>query len=206
MIVKNYLIIIMVIIGNVKLFSQDSFSSHFPKNHFAIQYQIEDFLKISDFSNGVFSIKYLLNNTNQIRVGVSFGYSNGDRNQILNGVEYEDNSFGTKLSAQYLFNVSTFNNVILYSGGGPYFEYSLSEFTYKEIIEPIRKGNRKYIYYGLDFVVGVEWFINNNFSLSLENGFNVYHSSSSQTNINDFEEKHFGISGNQVKLGLAVFF
>lgn len=204
--VKNFLIIIIVIIGNIKLFSQDSLSSYFPKNHFALQYQIEDFLKISDFSNGIFSIKYLLNNSNQIRFGVSFGYLNGDRNQILNKLEYEDNNFSTKVNMQYLFNVRSFNYIILYTGGGPYFEYNFNEFTYKDINEPKKKGHRKYINYGLDFIVGVEWFINHNFSLSLENGLKVYHNSKSQTNISDYEEKYFGISGNQIKLGLAVFF
>lgn len=207
---------ILLICININLVAQDSTQQSFPGNHYALQFQIKESFSISEFNGGIVSGKYLLNNLDQIRIGLYLGVS--DDNSISGTEKRESNSYSFLIHSQYLLKISSFHDIIFYSGGGPYLGYSSSEMstTYGYGVPDITTSKTtvesETIEYGFSFAIGTEWFLKNNLSLSLEYGFSFgnkiredYVSDDIQRN-KMYDGSSFRLVRDEIKFGVSFYF
>ncbi len=195
-----------------------------------IQFQIENFLKLSKFDNYTFSYRYLLNSNSGLRFGVSPVFINTEDvfTQIIDSTVANesdiDNISQIKFSVQYLTNIVHYKKFSFLIGAGPFISYSIKKKTNNTPTKLYNINyvfNSEYLSYGLEIVSGVEYRLAENVILSGEYSLSIFSLQSDYSKIEskiyneenreitfrkDGKTNSFFIKGNSVNLGLAIFF
>jgi len=165
---------------------EDSSRFVFPK--FSLQLRIVDFLQFSDFQGASVSFKYHFNNPSALRIGIGFSAnkSNTDirsytleTDSLLGKNSEEDARYYTRIYAQYIIYPKIYSTIKFYVDAGPSYSWSnsISEDTYWDSDSgkslPYRDYSYNYKTFGLDFVMGVEWFFAQKMSLLLDYSFSI---------------------------------
>ncbi len=198
---KNVLMgIIIFCLINQNGFSQDSSKNSLKQSMFALQFQIGNNFTLESFQGSTLSFKYQILDESAIRVGFSIS-SYVETSREENFIEKpREKSIELTINAQFIQYLKTFEDISLYTGGGPKFYdryYTLGDF-----------GHEKIWSLGLDGILGAEWFFKKNMSLSAEYGISIVywvsemvdpsstskHSKRKNININDNNMLKFGIS------------
>jgi len=189
---------------------------------FALQFQITDNFQLSNFQGTVISGKYHFSKRDAIRLGLEISMSDTEtevtvKNLDTNYVDQladESNGFGFILNCQYIHYIRGTEDISLFGGVGPYFQYYNSnnkrDIVEDEIERSLEAETNRYAI-GADLLIGVEWWFHKYMSLSAEYGLKFSYYSSEIINKDDSRESisestSFNISGNHVKFGIAVYF
>ena len=142
----------------------------------ALQFQIDRYFTLSDFQGGTISGKYHFSNSSALRFGVTLGYEAKDVNIYSKEVysdtteieEYDgDISSSTiQLNLQYLHYLEVQNSISAYFGAGIYYLMSPES----ENITDYRIYDFERSSYGLNLLIGVEWFVRSNIGIHAEYG------------------------------------
>ncbi len=203
-----YFFLFLLVFANKEIYSQDSLKANFPTNHFAILFQVEDLLEITSLYNGVLSVKYLFKNADQLRLSISFGLSKYESDNTLFSKEINDKTYHFSTYAQYLFSITSYYDFLLFTGGGPFFGYYYQDVFSLESGNNLSIGYRKFIDFGISFIIGIEWFLRKNLSLSIESGFALSYLKESKysSTSNDYIDQHYNIKESGTRLGIALYF
>jgi len=160
-----YSIAILLITINSS-FGQDSSKTKNCTLKHGIQFQINDFLNLSNFNDFTFSYRYLLNESSGLRISFLTRYYNdsSEGNLLDDTLSYympsNNYSHDLKLSIQYLTNVISHNDFSLLFGSGLSASYVKSDRIYERIRTDYFRSAKKYregLGYGIDIIIGVEY-------------------------------------------------
>ena len=217
---------ITIILLSIQSFAQDSTLIKLDK-HFALQFQLGDNFKLTNFDGYTFSGKYHLSKF-AIRAGILAGTYNMETNvpyftadTLSSNIEEEDHGINIRINLQGLYYLSVYKDVAAYVGGGPFFSFykqnTTAFYNRSSPEKKIKKENVTEI--GLTALIGVEWFVKENIGLSAEYGidFSNYHStndrisepingSNTPKTISTTEYKMFKVIANSAKLGIVIYF
>ncbi len=151
------------------------------KGKYALQFQIADNFQLSGFQGSTFSGKYHFSESSAFRLGVSIG--SRDRNEDVTKIEYIGDSLKTKfpggtessdknvtVSFEYMQTVRNFDDISFYYSVGPRISYLKRFYRYDRPYGENEYDSRNQEEYHIGFSagVGIEWFLKNNLSLSVE--------------------------------------
>lgn len=212
---------ILCILFSQTIFAQTEDEEIDLNGRYALQFQVTDLLQFTDFQGGVISGKYHFNENFALRFGTEIDLSNADRttenkqinpaSEVEQTLQEDQFNIGIHLQLLFLHDVSS-PNIFLYYGGGPFIGY-YSETNERESqsgeLLTNYKSERTSKSYGVNAVLGVEWFFMKSMSLSLEYNTGIALNKSDINENNDGvkssrTEEIFNIRTNQVKLGLSI--
>jgi len=187
---------------NQSSYSQDSTKNSLKESKFALQFQIGTNFTLKDFQGSTLSFKYQIFDESAVRVGFSISSSVETYREENHIEEPKQNYFDITLNAQFIKYLKTFEDISLYTGGGPRF--------FSEYYTSLPSGYHKYWSLGLDGILGVEWFFKKNMSLSAEYGISIVYW---VTDINDpsstskfYNTKRINIGdNNMLKFGISIY-
>ena len=123
-------------------------------------------------------------------------------------------SFGFTINAQYIRYLTITDDIALFCGAGPFFNFF--DQTAERIVnfegnEILRKSTRNTYTIGLDMLLGVEWWFDKQMSLSSEYGLRFSYRSSEDKFSDDVSEakasiNSLNITDNNIKFGITVYF
>ncbi|MBD3223324.1 MAG: hypothetical protein GF313_01235 [Caldithrix sp.] len=219
-----------------QLAAKGSDSTRFEFKSYALQLAMTDLGDFNSFQGSLISIKYHFSNRWAIRIGVGFDadartyqrqQSIDQMDSIYYDFEDELNDRTLRMISQIVYYVRPQATLKLFTGLGPYFEYSrtrldnkkrqLDEKYYGNVYLD-RERNRTAL--GLSAVYGLEWFFSRQMSLTAEYGFRLYYFEEDEssrlkryyTNIDDYveytENASQGWRMNDIGLlvGLSLYF
>lgn len=203
-------VILLVFLTASNCFSQDSLN-------FGIQFQIEDNLSLSDFQGKFLSAKYQITEKSGIRFGI--GYIFDEKNVITDNSAFTSSSWSKKsnkdisdyhfqFNLQYLHNYKIKSNARLFVGFGPFFGYTSSNEYLSETGRDTTRTDRSV---GIKVIIGVEYFLAKNLSLSGEYnpsfGYYSFISKVKQASSVDrrTETKGFQAKNENIKFGICVY-
>ncbi|MBZ0198551.1 MAG: hypothetical protein K8H86_01700 [Ignavibacteriaceae bacterium] len=196
------------------------------KNHFALQFQLGDNIRLTSFEGFTISGKYHLSKF-AIRAGIEAGNFNTKSNNrnftadtLTSSTEEENHGINIRINLQGLYYFNVYKDVAAYTGGGPFFAFykrnKTAYYNYSSPEKKIQKENSTEI--GLTALIGVEWFVKENIGLSAEYGINFsnYHmtidlisepinGSNTPKTFNSAEYKIFQVYANSAKLGIVIY-
>jgi len=186
--------------------AQDSCKNKSSELKHGIQFQITDFLNITNYRGYTFAYRFLLNDRSGLRFGfkVNYGGQEDDRLIKSNDMEYdapyETSELNIKLSAQYLSSILTYDHFSFILGGGPFiliFDNKSESFSAGEDYVQEYTRNENGLSYGIDLIAGVEYKLTKNVIISGESGiyFGIYNSEYERIEILMYEDE----SRNQIK-------
>ncbi len=206
--------ILPILLFNFIYAQPDSASGYLTDGTFSIQFQITDNFSIKDFQGALFSVKYLLTNRSALRFGLGTDYifAENTRDQAAT-VVLEEETFSLQVTGQYLYHV-TENQLSLYTGAGPHFEYywrsritTAQPIAQSEFQETGRNQFSRYGF-GLNAVLGGEYFVTEYLSLMAEYGFLVQYRYGKVADkiAGDNKLKEYRFEPVQVKFGFSLNF
>ena len=216
-----FLLAVVFFSSAIATFGQTTETNNKDVKKFAVLFQVNDFLSFSGFDGATFSGEYFFNEKSGLRIGVSTAYANSDLstssfvNDTLQSSEPGNrDQIKIGFSAIFVRNIIEKNNFSFFAGAGISYSYSKSN---SEDIDWTGKENNDYSLraFGVPFVAGVEWFVKDNISLSLEYGvsLNYQKEERTQTRISDSNNvrnysvnKSYEMDTENIKMGLAVYF
>ncbi len=223
--IKKSFFLVLFIISYSYLFSQDSTKTNSVSERFALQFQIDQNFTLSNFQGSVFSGKYNFNKNLAVRVGLSIMGSSSDNttdnfydNTLEENSKTDQSVFSTKIATQLLYYLARFNDVSFYLGGGPFYHYwnaTNENNTLRNDMPIFSKTERTMKGFGVESVLGVEWFVKDNISLSSEYGFEFRSTDREEKNENRTNEisnnnnlngSSVAFNASTVKFGLSVYF
>lgn len=190
-------------------------SSHLHDKGWAIQFSLQTgsggFLPgVSPFQGSLLSLKYQLNPTRAVRVGLkaNFQLSDNDADNLGTSSDSRNKSTGVDLEiiTQYLFYASRYERSYFFVGIGPTFQFAYSKSTQSSLNSEVTYRNSSYGG-GLSAALGAEYFPLNWLSLSCEYRGTLKYvlgSSSSPSQKSTFST--FRADGEGVRLGSTVYF
>jgi hypothetical protein len=204
------------------IFSQTTSHLDSLEGKFALQFQITENFSLSNFQGTVFSGKYNFSNRDAIRVGISVSFSDSKSDgtntrpdtNLVNTSSNDANRFNIVLNAQYLYSLTSINDIGFFIGLGPFLKYENNRYeqisTYEQNSD-VRIETSKYYGVGLDVISGVEWMFNKSMSLSAEYGLRCIYLSGEVVDDREVyrherNESNFYITGDNVKFGISVYF
>ena len=195
--------------------------------NYALLFQVQQNLSLSNFSGMVISGKYRISSTSAIRAGIGFlaNMQNfNDREQYNPSSGTSDWDLRTRNSRQwmitgkmqYILGLKKAKNINIYLGGGPGLGFSKSTASrdYSDSYGSVDSYSYEtsYWFVSLEAIFGAEWYFTRNMSLSAEYNFAYKYSTSKSSTINgtlgDSRDVNYFYSfgGNAVLLGLSVYF
>ncbi len=228
-----YLIIIgMVALPSVTSYAQDAHHS-LVDGSWALQFRIGEDFTLSSFEGMNLSVKKHLKSHHALRFGIDFG---GDNIKLTDELDDDTQSLSAEatekahyllLSAHYLFYPRSTKAVHVFFGAGPFFGLLMQNQdsgaqdldTDPSQEDRVSEMELDSWMLGASFIIGVEWFVKKEISLTAEYGtsFSYAHSRIqremeglvdqemiSQTTTRDVS--HYKFEANQVKFGVSVYF
>jgi len=192
---------------------------------FALQFQINENFRLSDFQGTTFSGKYHLGKKEAIRLGISLGFvdQQGDMEQIYFDndstlqSDFNQNHFMIGIRIQYIRYFMNTNDICFYGGTGPVLTYEnteQTEFRYPPVDYEIEHLANVFSV-GFNLLAGVEWIFTENMSLSAEYGilFSYNNVEQTYTRPSPTEPKKsrvnsdsFSINADHINFGISVYF
>ena len=224
---KNYTTIIISVLTLFVFIStisaQEEEKTKLPVGHYSLMFQFGSNLNFTSFEGSAISLKRIVSKNAAIRIGFSPAYANTDSDEInsTDQTKTKDNTitanqYGMSLNALYLFYNEGYKDVFFYFGSGP----ELSYFTGKteqiyNIPDGLNNSKNEEERWGIGLlgVVGTEWFVTENISISGEYSIKLNYSHSSQSTTNppstfkrEISNSSLNLTGNGVKIGLSMYF
>ncbi len=219
----SILILVLLFTFTVNSFAQTDTSKIDLNGKWALQFGISHSFTLTNFDGATFSGKYHFTNNSAIRIGVTLGYN--DKDKEISGTnilpdttkiyDYDGNlsSANIRIALQYLHYLEMTKSISSYYGAGLYY------FTrpYDENLEDYRLEKISYFGYGFDLLMGVEWFATSSIGVNAEYGLSFGYSYKEVTSertytYNDEKSKRysnesgFALYSQRVKFGLSVYF
>lgn len=189
---------------------------------FALQFQINENFRLSNFQGTVLSGKYHFSTRDAVRLGVSLSFSDSEGEVSSNVLDttnvntnkIENSGFGITLNTQYIRYIKGTDDISLFVGVGPFINYLTSTSTGENRVkQPAEKykDTRDHYTLGMDLLVGVEWWFHKYMSLSAEYGMKFMYSSRENTIEQGVlkqtsSENYFRITANSINFGITVYF
>ncbi len=189
---------------------------------FALQFQINENFRLSNFQGSTLSGKYHFSTRDAIRLGLSISFSDSDGEVSSNALDtinvitntIDNSSYGITVNTQYIRYIKGTDDISFFVGGGPFIVYSTStsnrEIREKQPVEKYKSTRDSYTF-GIDLLLGVEWWFHKYMSLSAEYGMKFMYSS--RETINELgvvrrklSENFFRITANSINFGITVYF
>lgn len=205
-------------------------------NKWAIQFQIGDNFSLKPFNGMGLAGIYRITHSSALRAGIRLNSRVGDfdmNREELSAIHSENSDdsnideYGIRILAEYLWYHSVVNDISLFYGCGPVFQYARTDGRnhgtrqYGNLITKY-KGKREGFRWstGLSGACGVEWFILKNLSLTGEYNLSAeyerykFDETSSETDSYGTTVQRsvastgstFSIYSGYVKLGLSIYF
>ena len=193
------------------------------KGKYALQFQISNNFNLTNFQGSTFSGKYHFGCKSAVRLGLSLDFGDVEQDATTNQYDtvnvatnnIEQNSFSMTIRTQYIRYFIGTDEVAFYGGTGPFVNYSTltreSKLTGSNDDRHLKETSDSFSI-GLDLILGVEWFLSENMSLSAEYGLNFsYRTRTREYNTDDIistnsDETLYNISGNNINFGISVYF
>ncbi len=189
---------------------------------FALQFQINSYFKLSDFQGSTLSGKYHFSTRDAVRLGLMLEFSDSDIEASSNlldtinvGTSNIDNSsFGITINTQYIRYIKGTDDIAFFIGGGPFITYSTTtsngEIRGEDPVEKYKRSDDFYSF-GVDLLLGIEWWFHKYISLSAEYGMKfTYRSRESIAEQGvlrqETTDNYFRITANSINFGLTVYF
>jgi len=225
---KIQLSTILALFISLSIFAQEIEQPIDLTGKWALQFQIDHYFTLDDFQGGTFSGKYHLSNSSAFRLGVSYS-SETDEQDEKQTLKFSDETETVNkndireydvigFNLQYLYYTKIVNSISMFLGAGVNYETSLSnrkgtttreDFTGTDIYETSYSG------YGIDLLIGVEWFVRSNIGISAEygskyrsieyEGTDSYSSGDESISV-DYEGTESGFEYDRVKFGVSIYF
>lgn len=189
---------------------------------FALQFQITDNFTLSDFQGTILSGKYHFSKRDAIRLGVMLEFADSELESEVSRLDTIDtdeskedlSSIGFTINAQYIRYLTITNDIALFCGAGPFinfFDRTAERIINYEGNEVVRKSTRNAYTFGLDMLLGAEWWFHKQMSLSAEYGLKFSYRSSEDNFSDDVTEakatiNSFFVTDNNIKFGITVYF
>ena len=195
------------------------------KGKYALQFRITENFTLSSFQGAIFSGKYCFTDYSSIRLGVSVSSSTFDDEASQNSLNSQNNvsiitdsngeetAYNYGFSLQYIYNLKATEDILFFTGFGPFFNLRNSE---KEIINsrtPTAYTNnsnssrtQKTTSIGVEALCGIEWFVKSNISISAEYGigFSYNHTKSDETRFENDTNSSVTLSSNSTRNSYLV--
>lgn len=229
---KFYISILIVFscftIGNVygqeKNTRDSTKTTSLQKGKFALQFQITENFKLSDFQGALISAKYHFSPKSAIRFGVGLGADFTETDQLQkfvpNGDDSDDPFFWKKelminTVFQFIYYLNAIKNPCFFIAIGPKFNYSRSKEMHgvkppKERLPDIRTSSKTYgLGFGAVLNLGTELFIRKNVSLQAEYGVQYVYEYRKHTTLvpssNNYTYERHTFHPSKVKFGISLY-
>ena len=229
---KCLIIIWMVTLPNLASHAQDAQHS-LTDGAWALQFRIGEDFTLRSFEGMNLSVKKHLKSNHAVRFGIDFG---GDNIKLMDELDNDSQSLSAqatekahflRLSAHYLFYPRAAKSIEVFFGAGPFFGvlmHNAESGSQDMNTDPLQEDralemDRDSWTLGASFIIGVEWFVKKEISLTAEYGtsFSYTHSridrveegmvdqdANSQTTSSEIS--HYKFEANQVKFGVSIYF
>lgn len=186
----------------------------------ALQFQVDDFLRLSSFRGASISVKKHTSDNGAWRLGIGLGYGNGNekRTDLVADTVYRDtdnDSYSFDISLERLFYGYVAERSGMFVGLGPAIGFGgyNAENPYRR--EEIESDSFNA---GLRMTAGFEWFPTKRMSLTVEYDLRLYYLYNKTTSLRFSEEtgeltvgletesKSFRATSDNVLIGLSVYF
>lgn len=199
------LIVLLVCLGLLNpSFGQDSTQNSLKRGKFALQFQLDGNFTLKPFQETSFSGKYLITDLSAIRAGIQFSNSVDVESKIDDKDTTKQSSLNIKINAQYIYYLSVVDDICLYTGSG--LSYGRDLYTNGSYYEEQDSWS-----IGLSGIIGMEWFVKKNISLSGEyslvlNYYDNYYKGPDRNQIIERHIKKVSLSSyNQFKIGVSLY-
>jgi hypothetical protein len=132
----------------------------------------------------------------------------------VNTSNIDNSSFGITVNTQYIRYIKGTDDISFFIGGGPFINYSTTtsngEIREKDPVEKYTRTDDSYSW-GMDLLLGVEWWFHKYMSLSAEYGMKfMYRSRESIVEQGvlrrETTDNYFRITANSINFGITVYF
>ena len=219
----SILISILLLTFTLNSFAQTDSSQIDLKGKWALQFQITSGFTLNEFQGGTFSGKYHFTNNSAIRFGLTSRYVSKD-NELSQTIIYPDttsksdhdgelSSNAIEIALQYLHYFEMSNSISAFCGAG------LNYYTspYSNELKDLKVETKTNFGYGLNLLMGVEWFVRSNIGINAEYGIRFgysYEEYASERTYSYNDEKRlsyskssgFALYSPRVKFGLSIYF
>jgi hypothetical protein len=185
-------------------FGQDSTQNSLKQGKFALQFQLDGSFTLKPFQETSFSGKYHITDLSAIRAGIQISNSVDVESKINDKDTTKQSSFNIKINAQYIYYLSIVDDICLYTGSG--LSYGRDLYTNGGDYHDADSWS-----IGLSGIIGMEWFVKNNISLSGEyslalNYYDNYYKGPDRNQIVERHIKKVAINSyNQFKIGVTLY-
>ena len=216
-------------------FAQDDNEQINLTGKWALQFQITENFTLSNFDGMAFSGKFHFSNNSAIRTGIDFiTYSNEYEyshenvlpdSSIFTNHSSERGETSIKINLQYLHYNNISNSISMFVGAGLSFLASptyLRDVNNTNFLEKVTVNNSGY---GVDLIIGVEWFVRSNIGISAEYNSGYLYQKSKTTFtlyeedniVDEINEENYlqqstttrtssSFNNHRVKFGVSVYF
>ncbi len=199
----------------------------------ALQFQITDFIRLSNFQGLMLSGKYHFSNRSAVRTGVNLSFSDMnmederlqyspiENDMVRNFLDIKRRTTSVTIYTQYVYYSSASSRLHVYYGAGPFYELTYQtedrETVSQSVITVTSTSDQSSWAVGANGVLGVEWFFTSGMSLLGE-----YSNAISYSDVNNetIEKDGEGVvrvernitsnnvvfRANNVRFGLSVYF
>ncbi len=220
-------VLFLLLFSAFNLKAQDSTLIKIDK-HFALQFQANGLFDFTNFNNYGFAGKYHSGNF-AVRLGFEINRKDTDedykyekQDTLFGKKSFEEINSGLGFFAEGLYYFNLFDHFAAYTGAGLFARFEKIKYGYPSaydvLLEDRYENESKE--YGVNLLIGTEWFVRNNIGLSLEYGIRIAKTSESYMSYDEYQEsngtilkyrreietKGFSIYQSSVKLGVAVYF
>lgn len=180
----------------------------------ALQFAINPNLDVASFSGSTLSIKRQFSSTQSLRVGLTLEGRFEDRTEenpqrATRPTEDEQDFQSYRIEGLYISHIAGGNDIHAYTGIGPFVSFASTDQSSSAQNE---ERDEDLFRLGAVGVLGVEWFLRSNLSVTAEYGFDVAYSrmtldrSEGGTAVVDREEDRFSFGGRGATVGVSVYF
>lgn len=202
---KNLISIFLVFIFTSSIIvGQDSTQNSLKQGKFALQFQLEGSFAVKPFQESSFSGKYHLTDFSAIRAGIQISNSVDIENKIDGKDTSKPSSLDIRINAQYIFYLSVVDDICLFTGAGLSYGRDLN-------INDIYWLEQDRWNIGLSAIIGTEWFVKKNISISGEYSIRLDYEDSYYKDIEGGKiftrhRKNIYLNNyNQFKIGISLY-
>lgn len=198
------LTVVVIIFVSSLIIGQDSTQNSLKQGKFALQFQLEGSFTVKPFQESSFSGKYHFKDLSAIRLGFQI-YNSTEVEKTKNGIDTsKSSSFNFRINAQYIYYLMVVDDMCLFTGGG--LSYGKRIYRYQNNWPEQDSWEA-----GLSALIGMEWFVKKNISLSGEyslilNYSDEYYKGPDRGQIVELHAKKVFLSSyNQFKIGISLY-
>lgn len=200
--IKIILSVLVISLSVPQYFAQDSTQNSLQEGKFALQFRLDGSFTLKAFHGSSFSMKYHLSDYFALRAGVMISNYSQIYNK-LNGVDTStSNSNEVELITELIYYLKVVDDIALFTGGG---------LSYSRYGNENQNNNNSDWALGLSGIVGMEWFVKKNISLSAEYSLKLNYADSNHEGYisGAWTQTHFTSvyfsSYNQFKIGVSLY-